>query len=102
MNHSSAAERAPRGLVAHDEAVAAEREQRLGEGDLAERAFLGFDLLLGAEDNDLSQTLGGAEMNAHALMIFDPLRRGGPDLQPRVEAVGRHRELFMADDVAAL
>src|SRR5438309_2175380 len=102
MDHDAAAERAPRGLVAHDEAVAAQRQQRLGESDLAKRTFFGLDFVFGAEDDELAQPLGGAEMDAHALVILDALSRRRPDLEPRVETIGRHRKLFIADDVTAL
>src|SRR5688572_3901027 len=101
VDDDAAGQGAAGGFIAQNEMIAAQRQQRFGDCDLAEGRLFRLDLFAVAEDNDFTEPFGGAHMDAHALVIFKPLARARPDFQMSIEAVGDKRYLLMADDVAA-
>ena len=71
---------------AENEMIAAQSQDRFGQGDLAVRRLLRLDMVPFAEDDDFAKPFRGPQMNPHALMVLDALARRRPDLQIRVEA----------------
>ena len=101
MDDDAAAEGFSRRLVADDEMIVAQSQQRLGKRDLTIDRFFGLDLVLVAEQDDLAKPFGGAQVDAEPLMILDAFCRRRSDFQKCVEAIRREREFLVADDVAA-
>ena len=102
VDDRAAAEGALGRFVAGDEAIAAQNQQRFFEGDLAIDRLFGLGLVLVAEQDDLAQALGGAHVNAQALMVLDALGRRRPHFEKGVEAIRSERQLLVANDLAAL
>jgi hypothetical protein len=87
VNHHAAGECPLRGLIAENEMIAAQSQDRLGQRDLAVRRLLRLDMVPFAEDDDFAKSLGGPQMDPHVLMVLDALARRGPDFQISVEAI---------------
>ena len=102
IQHDAAAERAPAGLVADDEAVAGERDHRLVQHELHQRALLRRDFSRRFQHDNAADSLGGADEQAHAVVVFERAPGGRPNFHPRVEARGRQFEPVVGDHVAAL
>src|SRR5439155_26099541 len=85
----AAAERAARGLVAHDEAVAAQRTDRLLEDELHQAAVV--------QERDAAENVRRADMHMHRLPVLE-LFKGA---KTGIEAAERRRHLAADDPVAA-
>src|SRR5712692_1351319 len=101
IQHDSAAERAQIGLVAHDEAVAGKRDDRVSEYDLDECAPLGRDLARLFEHDHAADRLGSADKEADALVALQCALCGGANFEPRVEPHRRDFEPLVGKHVAA-
>ena len=101
VHHLTAPQGPLRGLVAHDEMVAAHHQQRLGQQHLAVGRLLGLHLLDFTQEDQLPHALGRSQVDPHPLVVLDPLGGRGAHLQVRVEPRGCQGQLLVADHVAA-
>ena len=93
-----AAEGAARGLVAQDESVTTQREDRLGKHDLGPTG--GARRQLGrAEDDDLAEHLRRPEMKSDAGVAGDGALRRRTNLDPRIEPARQASNARVGDDV---
>ena len=91
VEHDAAAERAPAGLVADDEAIARERDHRLVQHELHQRALLRCDFARRLEHDRAADSLGGADEQPHAVVVLQRALGGRPNLQPRLFGYGAPR-----------
>ena len=102
IQHDAAAERAQAGLVADDEAIARQRDHRIVQARAAPAQLLGCDFARRLEHDRAADSLGGAEEEAHAVIVLERAFGGRPNLEPRIEPRGRQFEPVIGQHVAAL
>ncbi len=101
VQHDAAAQRARIGLVADDEAIAGQRDDRVLGHELREGGRLGRDRACFIEHYRTRDRLCGADEQPHPRIAFESALGGRTNLEPRVETLGRRVEALVGEHVAA-